>query len=152
MGYQVQNNRLCFIHIKYISRSSDAGLGQILALEQSVHSPQHQSTKQGSMLFKSPTAILAQNLSGCLAIQSPQDAQTCNGTSFFTSTKKFHSINDGLNSILDETPNSTPRVVAGRKRIRRPVLREFYGNSVNSPNLDEGLRRSPRLASQCIIV
>ncbi len=104
------------------------------------------------MLFNSPTAILAQNLSGRLAIQSPQGTRTSSGTSLFSSTKKFHSTDDGLNSILDETPNSTPRMMAGTKRIRRPVLREFYGSSVNSPNLDKGLRRSPRLASQCITV
>ena len=146
------NNRLCCI--LHICRSSDAGLGQILALElesvPKVCSSNHPSAliaQQGTMSFKSPTTILAQNLSGSLAIQSPQDAQTC--TSFFGSTKKFHLTHDGLNSILDATPNSCFGVVAGMKRIRRPALREFYGSSVNSPNLDEGLRRSPRLAGQC---
>ena len=56
------------------------------------------------------------------------------------------------NNLLLIIPGVEAVGVAKKKRIRRESLRQYYGNSINSPNLTEvpgaviKVRRSPRLA------
>lgn len=56
-----------------------------------------------------------------------------------TSLMRVHPANHGLNSILDGLPPRGDGGMVEKARqsrgIRRSVLRQFYGNSVNSPNL-----------------
>ena len=123
--------------------------------------PSHPMTgPQPSPQFISPTSTLAQQFSRDLAVKSPQENPSLPGNAVTNSSlltfaaKKYQSTNDGLNSILDGSPLVGPKF-GGRKRssrIRRQSLRQYYGCSVNSPNLTEvpgeliNVRRSPRLA------
>ena len=64
------------------------------------------------------------------------------------------SVEDGLHCLLSPTSVASTATVLGihegkgvKVKFRRSALREYYGRSVNSPNLDTGgVRRSPRLA------
>lgn len=64
------------------------------------------------------------------------------------------------NEMLFLAGIESARVLKKKKSIRRESLRQFYGNSVNSPNLTEvprtviKVRRSPRLAGmrfECLL-
>ena len=95
--------------------------------------------------FKSPTTLLAQDLSSTLQVNSPsQNANTavkpgvCSTLSLLSSAKRFQSSHNGLNTILDGSPDSPP-MLASHRKIRRPALRVYYGNSVNSPNVGRGM-------------
>ena len=69
------------------------------------------------------------------------------------SLMRFHSANHGLNSILDGSPlEGRARGNRGRG-IRRPALRQFYGNSLASPNLsgvDDALCGELKYFCSCI--
>ena len=67
------------------------------------------------------------------------------------------SVEDGLHCLLSPTSVASTATVLGMQKVdegkgvkvrfRRSALREYYGRSVNSPNLATGgVRRSPRLA------
>ena len=95
--------------------------------------------------FKSPTTLLTQDLSSTLQVNSPSHNEdtavkpgVCSTLSLLSSAKKFQSSHNGLNTILDGSPDSPPMLVSHRK-IHRPALRVYYGNSVNSPNVGRGL-------------
>lgn len=74
--------------------------------------------------------------------------------SFMRSFQAHQPKNEGLNSLLDGSPMPSQNTFTFKKTIKRPSLREFYGNSVNSPNLTEvpsamiTVRRSPRFAGK----
>lgn len=95
--------------------------------------------------FKSPTTLLAQDLSSTRQVHSPsQNVNTamkpgvCSTLSLLSSAKRFQSSHNGLNTILDGSPDSPP-MLASHRKICRPALRVYYGNSVNSPNVGSGL-------------
>lgn len=133
-----------------IYRSSDAGLGLLLSLEgipelQSspdvLESPPHKLSATSDVLqFQSPATLLAGDLSRSLSVYSPHGSKVCSTAALLDSAKRFQSNNYGLNSILDGSPLKL--AASYKKRIRHPALREFYGNSVNSPNLTGGVEIS----------
>ena len=76
-------------------------------------------------------------------------------TNSFMKSLQAHQVkNEGLNSLLDSSPMPSQPAFEFKKRIKHQLLREFYGNSVNSPNLTEvpsaviTVRRSPRFAGK----
>ena len=121
-------------------------------------SPQQQSVpSRNPTQIESPTASLSNQFSQNLAFKSPQDnvstSTIVNPALFKFTAQKYNTTNDGLNSILDQSPLiSGPRRKA--PRIRRQSLSQYYGRSVDSPNLCEvpggyiTVRRSPRLAGE----
>ena len=133
------------------------GLGEALTLEpikEFKFSPSESpvfktavNPNSSALEFKSPTTLLAQDLSNTLQMNSPALPQrggpvTKSGLystkSFISSARRFQSTREGLNTILDGSPDSPPKLVS-HKKIRRSALRDYYGNSVNSPNPVGGL-------------
>ncbi len=111
--------------------------------------------------FQSPTDVLTSQFTHTLSVKSPPNEPSMNPVLNpvllkFTS-QRLQSTNDGLNSILDPSPVA---VVPCKKKtkIRRQSLSQYYGSSVYSPNLREvpgeliTVRRSPRLASECLVL
>ena len=126
------------------------GLGEALTLEpikefrfSPSESPVFKSAiNPPTLQFKSPTTLLARDFSSTLQMNSPTLPQKGGAvaksglnstTSFISSAKRFQSSHEGLNTILDGSPDSPPKLVS-HKKIRRSALRNYYGNKVNSPS------------------
>ncbi len=140
-------------------RSSE-GLADLLSNNLPPISETTSPKPQKTAPIQSPTSVLTSQFSHTLTVKSPHNDASMNpilnpALLKFTS-QRLQSTNHGLNSILDRSPAAVvPR--KKQKKIRRQSLSQYYGRSVDSPNLREvpgeliSVRRSPRLASECTV-
>ena len=104
--------------------------------------------------FKSPTGVLASDLSRTLSIKSPSSqrpkltalpkhmqvaqpgrsgSKVCKTSSLLTSAMRFQSGNDGLNSILDGSPDPIPGILIYSVHVCefvKPISYHLYASLV----------------------